>query len=63
MVPTTGEDIMGGTIGITEAAVASLPFVSTFKNSESFEGGQIGLTTGSGTMEAGASIGILCKYP
>ena len=51
MVPTTGEDIMGGTMGITEAG-------------SSGAGTGLRLTGSCGTgPEGGGSMGILCKYP
>ena len=57
IVPTTGDDIMGGTIGNTEAE-ASFSLCST-----SLGDGGLCFTASGGGGIGGPSIGILCKYP
>ena len=57
IVPTTGDDIMGGTIGNTEAE-ASFSLLST-----GLGDGGLRLTASDGGGMGGPSIGILCKYP
>ena len=56
MVPTTGDDIIGGTIGITEAEVSF-----SFCSSGFVDGGLRLIASDGGGGIGGPSIGILCK--